>query len=160
YLSDPPPEQLSAPKQESPAPPVKLAPLVMALQCVLDGRHQDAIKHLQCYDAETQEFYLRILPTLTILARTPIDQLTAQEVAVLNDQLQRLQTTLRPRTELVIERMCYCDWVKAYGVYKPLADGHAFMAPTADWPGEMVHLYVEVRNVASVPQGNLFETRL
>jgi hypothetical protein len=154
---DPPPTT-DAPKL--PEPPIKLAPFVQALQAILDDRHQDALKHLQAYDPETQEFYLRILPALTILARKRIDQLSLPEVAVLNAQLESLLVTLRPRTELVIERMCYCEWFKAYGIYQPLPDSHAFVAPSGDRPGEMVSLYVEVRNVASVPHDNYFETRL
>ncbi len=142
-------------------PPAKRAPLVEALQCVLDDRHQEALKHLQAYDAETQEFYLRVLPTLTIFARKRIDELSAAEVAVLNEQLQSLLATLRPRTELVIDKMCYCEWVKSYGIYRPLAEGHAFVAAERpDEPGELVRLYVELRNFASMPHGNVFETRL
>lgn len=154
---DPPATADTKPAAE---PPIKLAPFVLALQCVLDDRHQDALKHLEGYDSETQKFYLRYLPMLTIMARKRVDQLSDSEVAVLNDQLQSLLLTLRPRTELVIERMCYCERFKGYGVYQPLPEGHAFVAPSGDRPGEMVSLYVEVRNVASVQRGDCFETRL
>jgi hypothetical protein len=140
--------------------PMKFAPVVMALQCILDDHHKDALKHLEAYDAETQKFYLRFLPTLTILARKSIDQLTATEVAMLNEQLQSMLLTLRPRTELVIERMCYCESFKAFGDYTPLPEGHAFVAPSGNRYGEMVSIYVEVRNVASVQQGDSFETRI
>jgi hypothetical protein len=138
----------------------KRSPLVEALESILEGRHQDALRQLQAYDAETQEFYLRILPTLTIFTRKRIDELTAVEIAVLNEQLQSLLATLRPRTELVIDRMCFCEWVRAYGIYQPLTDAHAFVAPSGERPGELVRLYVEVRNFASVPRGNCYETRL
>jgi hypothetical protein len=141
-------------------PPTKRAPLVEALQCVLDDRHQEALRHLQAYDAETQEFYLRVLPILTNFAKKRIDELSAQEVAVLNDQLQSVLATLRPRTELSIDRMCYCAWVHSYGVFQPLADGHAFVAPGPDRPGDLVRLYVELRNFANVPRGDRYQTRL
>jgi hypothetical protein len=141
-------------------PPMKLAPVVMALQCILDDHHKDALKHLEAYDAETQKFYLRFLPTLTILARKSIDQLTNSEVAMLNEQLQSMLLTLRPRTELAIERMCYCESFKAFGDYTPLPEGHAFVAPSGNRLGEMVSIYVEVRNVASVQRGDSFETRI
>jgi hypothetical protein len=138
----------------------KLAPFLLALQEILNDRHQEALRHLQAYDPETQEFYLRILPTLTILARKRVEELTAQEVAALTDQLQNLLATLRPRTELAIDRMCYCEWVKAYGIYQPLPEGHAFIAPADDRPGEVVRLYAEVRNFASIARNGCYETRL
>jgi hypothetical protein len=146
------------------APPktdrVKRAPLVAALESILDDRHQDALGHLAAYDAETQEFYLRILPTLTIFAKKHLNELTSEEVAVLNDQLQSLLAKLRPKTELLIDRMCCCEWVKAFGIFQPLEETRAFVGPTADRPGELVQLYVEVRNFASMPRGGCFETRL
>ena len=139
----------------------KREPLVDALQCFLEGRHKEALALLQAYDADTQVFYLRVLPTLTLLAHKRVNDLTATEVAVLNDQLQNLLTTLRPRTELTIDRMCYCESVKNFGIYQPLDEGHAFVAAeSSGQPGELVRLYVELRNFASVPSGSAFETRL
>ncbi len=60
---------LPSPVAERKPEPIKLAPLVEALQDILDDRHQDALRVLQAYDRETQEFYLRALPALTILAQ-------------------------------------------------------------------------------------------
>jgi hypothetical protein len=134
--------------------PAKLAPLVEALKCILDERPEEALRHLQAYDRDTQEFYLRALPTLTILARKRVEELSGAEVAALTDQLQNLLATLRPHAELAIDRMCFCEWVKAYGYYQPLPDSHAYR------PGEIVQLYVEVRNFACVPRDGSFETRL
>jgi hypothetical protein len=154
-----PPEHVAA--SQPPAPGLtKREPLVEALQCILEDRHKEALAHLQAFDAETQEFYLRILPALTILARKRLDNFTSQEVAVLNEQLQSLLATLRPRTELIIERMCYCVAVKSFGVYLPLEEGHTFAAGDRPGLGEPVRLYAEVRNFASVPFGNGFETHL
>jgi hypothetical protein len=142
------------------APAVKHSPLAEALECILDDRHQDALRHLAAYDAETQEFYLSILPTLTIFGKKHFNQLTSEEVAVLNDQLQSLLTKLRPKTDLVIDRMCCCEWVKAFGIFQPTEETRAFVGPAGDRPGDLVQLYVEVRNFASVPRGSCFETRL
>ncbi len=65
------------------------------------------------------------------------------------------------RAELAIDQMCYCAGVpKSYGFYQPLAEGHAFVAPAGDRPGEIVRLYVELRNFASVQRDGCFETRL
>jgi hypothetical protein len=116
---------------------------------------------LKAYDTETQEFYLRILPIMTIFAKKHINDLNSQEVAVLSEQLQSLLTTVRPRTELVIDRMCCCKLITNFGMYQPLPEEHAFVASSAERPdGETVRLYVEVRNFASVPRGGFFETRL
>jgi hypothetical protein len=147
---------------DPPAAPkaVKRTPLVEALQCMLDDRHQEALQHLQAYDAETQEFFLGVLPTLTLFTKKRLQDLSTQEVAVLYDSLQGVLVRVRPRTELVIEKMCFCDWVKGYGVYQPRA-ARPFLASTPSRPGDQVHVYLELKNFASEKAASgLYETRL
>jgi hypothetical protein len=146
---------------EKPARPGHYAPLVEALQCVLDERHQEALQHLKGYDRETQEFYLRALPTLTIFARKKLNDLTPQEVTVLKDELQSLDAQLRPRAELVIDRACFCKWYKAFGVYEPLPESYAFLGGTLpDRPGEGVWVYAELRNFANELRDGWYVTKL
>jgi hypothetical protein len=71
-----------------------------------------------------------------------------------------LLDTLRPRAELVINKMCFCDSIKAFGVYKPLPEGHVFQAGTRARPGDLVQVYVELRNIGSEPRDSYHETRL
>ena len=154
------PPQPPVQKVARPAPVEKREPLAEALQCVLDNKHDEALRHLQAYDGETQDLFLRLLPTLSILTKKKLGELSAPEVAILHEQLVGLLGTLRPRTPLAIEKVCYCEWVKGYGNYKPLAEGHAFAAPLARRLGELVQLYVELRNFANEPRHGAFETRL
>jgi hypothetical protein len=147
----------TAPEPKAVKPP---PPLVQALQCMLEDRHQEALQHLQAYDQETQEFFLRVLPTLTIFAKKRWNEVNSQEVAVLDDQLRNLLTQLRSRTELSIDKMCTCEWIKAYGIYRPLRDNHSFLAAAPGRPGDLVQLYVELRNFASELRDSFYETRL
>jgi hypothetical protein len=126
-------------------------PIVMALQRMLEGRHQEAIKFLGIYEDEKQELFLRLLPPLTVLVKKRMDDLSAQDVAVLNKQFQGLIDVLRPRSELIISRMCYCEEVHGYAWYRPLPDNHAFLTGTENRIGELVQLYVELKNIASEP---------
>jgi len=141
-------------------PAEKREPVVEALHCILNGKHNEALTHLRNYDQSTQELFLRLLPPVAQLSRKSLDRLAPAEVAVLHEQLQSLVTTLRPRTELTIDCMCFCEWVKGYGVYRPLGKEHVFQASTPHRPGDLVQLYVELRNVASELRGGYFETRL
>jgi hypothetical protein len=125
------------------------APLVEALQCMLDERHEEAIKHLRAYDDGTQQFFLRLLPPLTILVKKRIEDLTPQEVAVLIDQIDGLRISLLHRSELVVSKMCYCKQVKNYAYYEAMPDNHAFLAGTESRIGEQVQLYVELKNFES-----------
>ena len=140
--------------------PGKREPLVDALQCIIEERHHDALKHLQKYDQATQEVFLRLLPVLALMTHKSIDQLSVPEVAVLHEQLQSLAITLRPRSKLAIDKICFCEWVKAYGIYKPLPENHAFVGSAPNRPGELVQLYVELRNFASEFKGGYHTTRL
>ena len=56
--------------------------------------------------------------------------------------------------------MCFCEWVKAYGIYRPLPEGHGFVAPTHNRPGELVQLYVQLRNFASELSNGTYTTKL
>lgn len=125
------------------------APLVKALQCILEGRHEEGIEHLRVYDDRTQEFLIRLLPTLTIFVRKGLDEMSASEVAVLNNQLIGLLATLRPRSELLIDKMCYCKQIRGFGAYEMLPGNHVFLSAAKDRPGEWVQLYVELKNFAS-----------
>lgn len=139
------------------------APFFDAFQSILEGRHQEAIRHLEFYDKGTQEFFLRLLPTLSIFVKNrSIDDLTPAETAVISDQLYGLLAMLRPRSELVVNKMCCCRRIRGYGSYEPLPENHAFLAGSAaDRPGELVQLYVELKNFASEPTPDaLFLTKL
>jgi hypothetical protein len=156
------PPQPSFPVQPVAAEKVgeKKEPLVEALRCVLANHHDQALEALRGYDAKTQEVFLQMLPALALLAQKKVDELSAAEAAALNGQLQNLLAALRPRTELVVGRMCFCEWVKSYGVYKPLPDAHVFQAGTAHHPGEQARLYVELGNICSERRDGYHETRL
>src|SRR5262249_24308173 len=83
------------------------------------------------------------------------------EVAALQNNLQKsLLAALRQRAELVIEKICFCEWIKAYGVYKPLPDEYAFRPAVDNLPGEQVQVYVEFRNLTSQLRGDGYETVL
>lgn len=151
------------PAQVPSVPPpdlVKREPLADALQYILENKHDEALRCLSAYDAETQELFLGLLPTLSILSKKKLTDLSVAEVAVLHEQLYSLIGALRPRTPLAIAKVCYCEWVKGYGNYKPLPEGHAFAAPGANRPGELVQLYVELRNFMNASRHGAFETRL
>ncbi|MBI3407391.1 MAG: hypothetical protein HY040_03420 [Planctomycetes bacterium] len=146
--------------QESMKPAPKDEPLVEAMRCILANQHQKAIKHLEAYEPETQEVFIRLLPVMAILSKQGLDRLTSPEIATLVDQLKGLMVVLRPRMEFVIDKMCCCDWIKSYGIYNPLPEGHGFSATTPARHGDVVHLYVELRNFASELRGGAYETIL
>ncbi len=141
-------------------PEKPLAPLVEALRCMLEDRHQDALHHLQAYDQETQVFLLRLLPTLALFDKKPLEQFAPEEAKVLYAQLQGLLVDLRPLTPLVIEKLVFCTEVNGYGDYKALPPTHAFRTWSNERPGDQVQLYFELSNFASEPRGGGFETRL
>lgn len=134
----------------------KYAPVVKALQCFLDGKHQEALRELQVYDKSTQEFFLNWMPAAAIILRSPIDQMSAQEIAMLNELFSRWAQTVRNHTELIVSNVCYCRRVQGFGAYEPLPANHAFLSRTAGRYGELVQVYVELKNFVSeqVKEGN------
>jgi hypothetical protein len=123
--------------------------LVDALHCVISNRSTEALELLQQYNQSTQEICLRLFPILALASQKPMEQWSPSEVANLNEQLQSLSDSLRPRSQLVIGKACFCKSVKSYGIYEPLPEAHAFQASTPTRYGEAVQLYVPLRNFAS-----------
>jgi hypothetical protein len=61
---------------------------------------------------------------------------------------------------LRLERLCFCSRIEGFGNYEALPDRHAFQAGVAGWPGERVHVYVEVGNARSVVRNGAHERTL
>jgi hypothetical protein len=140
-------------------------PLVAALTCFLKQEDpkaaaEEAIRHLDRYGDATKEWFRRVLPIMARLTRTGLDQLPQEEIALMQDQIETLLLTLRARSTLAIEKMCFCADIDADGKHKPLPEAHAFLPACGDRPGEQVLLYVELRNVGSIRKGTCYETRL
>jgi hypothetical protein len=159
-LIPPAPPATEAPGPRIEAPLAPRDPVVEALDCILRGKHKEALAHLRKYDQTTQELFLRLLPLMAQLHHKSFENLAPNEVAVLNEQVKSLLASLRPRLELEIDKMCFCEWVREYGVYKPLPEGHVFQASNPARPGDLVQLYAELRNFACEPRDDHFETRL
>jgi len=130
------------------------------LQCMLEKHHHDALKLLKRYDQATQEFFLGILPVVARVSEKPLESMNAEEVAVMQDTLERILETLRPRSVLVVNRMCFCESVKGFGLYRPLPEGHVFQAGSPSRPGDLVQVYVELRNICSECREHYHETLL
>ncbi len=141
---------------QGPPPPApinrksELAPFVLAGQLMMEGRHQEAIDALRAYDEETQELFIRIMPILTLFGKTSINKVSSADINMLESQLEGLRAILRNRCELLVARMQFCRDIKGFGNYDPLPDNYAFLNATNDRPGELVQIYVELKNFASV----------
>ncbi len=135
-------------------------PMVEALRCVLADRPEEALSHLKGYDAETQDLLLRLLPTAGLFARKKVPDLTRDEAEKISQEFCAMQAIVRPRTELVITKACFCEWARAFGIYKPLSTDHGFLASTTQRPGELVQLYVELKNFFSDAKQGYHETCL
>src|SRR5690606_28387654 len=100
--------------------PVKREPVVLALEKFMANRPEEAMTHLKKYDAQTQEFFLRILPLIAQRGRKRHDQMTPQEIALMHKQLDVLLMSMRSQAELIIDEMCFCEYIEGYGNFKPL----------------------------------------
>jgi hypothetical protein len=118
---------------------------VRAIDHLQNDRHNEALLALRDYDEPTQEFFLRIFPVLVQIAKTSIKDLSPQQIANLNAQLVGLLEQLRTRSELLVNKMVYCKEINGFANYVSLPDDHVFLSR-----GELVQVYVELRNFASV----------
>lgn len=157
----PPTNILVFPPAAQDAKKADLEPVAQALDWMLKGRHAEAIKCLSIYDDDKQEVLLRLLPICTQLVNKRIADLTTQEVGFVHKQLDGLRDSLLPRSELLITRMCFCKDVRGFGSYEKLPDSHQFLTGAQDRIGELVQLYIELKNFASEPtKDGQFVTKL
>ncbi len=165
---EPEPGEKTQVEPQSPVVPVQAidakrdhVALLRALELMFTDRPREAIKYLQVYDKDTQEIFLRLLPPLTIFVRKSLDEMSPQEIAVIDQQLNGLLQKIRPRSELQISQMAYCKRIRGFGSYDSLPDNHTFLTGVENRPGELVQLYVELKNFVSEPsKTNEYVTKL
>jgi hypothetical protein len=133
---------------------------VAALRCVLEKRPGEALGLLQRYDKSSQELLLALLQVAAPLGEGDLGRASPQEAAVLLDRLNALAQALRARAPFTVDKICFCRAVWSFGAYEPLPNDCQFRAGTGELPGERVLVYAEVRNFASRPRDNFYETCL
>jgi len=149
--------------RQVPEPPAeKEEPLVSALRYLLNNQPKEAVKDLESFDGTKQDLFMRLLAALATLHEKSVDQLSPDEKAALENQLQGLEVALRNPSELIIAKLCLCERIGGYGQYKPVPDGHVFQAgtPGNPWGGELVKVYVELRNITWVPRDSYYVAAL
>jgi hypothetical protein len=130
------------------------------MRCVLDGKPAAAAELLQRFDPPSRDALLALLQLAAPLGEGGLEHASPQETATALDQLNRLQTALRRRAPLTIEKMCFCREIRDFGKYYPLPADYAFQTGSDGLPGELVQVYVEVRNVVCRQRGAVYETAL
>lgn len=154
------PADLPAPRlemQPAPPPPRLDPPSVAALRALLEHHPDDEVRErLKGDDPATRELKCGLLDSIAQLDRCGgIAHLSPQRLADFLDHLNALTTPLRPRAQLMLERMCFCHSIASFGKYhmRPLN-------PPSFHPGEEARVYLQVRNFASQQEGEFHKTIL
>jgi hypothetical protein len=127
---------------------------------MLEGRANAASDVLQPFDPASRELLLALLQLAVPIGEGGLERTSPQQSLALLEQLNRVQAVLRRRAPLSIDKMCFCREVRDFGKYYPLPPDYAFQIGSDGLPGELVQVYVEVRNVICRPHGAAFETAL
>lgn len=139
---------------------IQREPIVVAMEKFLQEQPEEAIQYLQAYEKSNQEFFLRLLPVLAQMTNAKIEELDDQQTQALYLQLESLLETLRAKAHLMIDTMCYCSSIESYGMYSPLGTDHAFRAGSTNGPGELVQIYVQLKNLCPAKCEKGFQTKL
>jgi hypothetical protein len=146
-LPSQPPEPPEPHREAQQAPPPRPdAPSVRVLRGLLEHHPDEEIKEqLKPYDQATRESMLLLLGSIAQLEQGGgIARISPRDLATWTDRLNLLSVSLRSRSQLILDRMCFCRWIKNFGDFEPLPPEHTFFQP-----GEMAHVYVQVRNFSS-----------
>ena len=142
--SSPPPAE-PQPLRQAPAVPLTRPdpPSVQVLRALLDHLSDDEInERLKPFDPATRPAVLQLLTSVAQFEEGGgLPHLSPRKLAVWIDGLDALNASLRGRAQLILERLCFCSYIKNFGDFAPLPPEHAFFQP-----GEDTHLYVQVRN--------------
>lgn len=135
----------------APAPPAAPAqtdsPLLKAVRAFQASRPDEAVEHLRAYDPTTQQILLSLMPAMVRLTEGKLQQMKPEEMDALLDQFSKVTPLLRPRASLQGGNVRLCREVHTFGHVEAYADTHVFR------PGDVVHLYLELANFTSVPDG-------
>jgi hypothetical protein len=129
--------------------------LVEAVKCYLNKSPEQASRRLQALDEADRQLLSALLPLAVRLGDGALKSADPEDLAALVEDVQGLLGPLRERAALDVPKLCFCRPVAAparFGVYELVDGNHLFR------PGEVVGLYMEVRNFACAPQGADFRT--
>lgn len=134
-----------------PFAPAPEPPLVGALRAYMEERPERAIELMRALDRPNQEFVLSVMPLLVRGAGADLSR-DAVANAVLADQLHAAAQRLEPRAALRVEKALFCRDVRGFGRYTPWTDTDPYR------PHEIAQLYLELRNLVSVPANDSYVT--
>jgi hypothetical protein len=144
-----PPATPPEPRREAPSSPLSLpdAPSVQVLRALLDHHSEEEInEQLKLDDPITRQVKLVLLESVAQLEQSGgIARISPRDLTALMDRLNTLTASLRGRSQLVLEHMCFCcrNSIKNFGDYTPLPPEYIVFQPD-----EMGTIYVQVRNIS------------
>jgi hypothetical protein len=151
------PGQQTGRKEEKPKPE---DPLVAVVRCYREDRAAEAQERLKAFDPGTREVLSVLLPILVSLAEPGKAGDPPRVCSTLLEHLEKLTQALRPRAALEVEKMCFCRSIERFGVFDPLPTNHVFQGGGEGRPGDLVQVYVELRNFADAKNGTAHDTKL
>jgi hypothetical protein len=151
------PADESTTETPNPEPKSDDSPLLAALKCYLNKSPAQAARYLEGLDPAGRDLLTALLPLAVRLGEESLSSAEPQDLATLVADLQMLIGPLRERAALEVPKLCFCRPKAApaqYGMYELLDENHRFR------PGEVVGLYVELRNFTCAPHGDDFRTHV
>lgn len=119
--------------------------LLCAVRCYLENRPQDAVPQLAKIEEPSRQVLVTLLPLTVRAAEGRLSRSDPEEISLFVDGLQVVLGQLRPRAALVMDKLCFCRLIRGFGKIDALEGNPSFL------PGEMVDVYLELRNVTSRP---------
>lgn len=147
----------AAPPEEPSAPD---PPLVAALRCAMQKQPQRARAQLRRYGPADRELLLALLRLTAGVGADGWAKLSPAEQAAALGQLEAVAAGLRGPTPLRIERVSFCRRIDGFGQFDPLPASHEFQPGSEGQPGDLVQVYVELRNFSSRAVGGEYEMKL
>jgi len=139
-----PPDAVPVKAVAAPPPPPD-APLVAAVKALLDNKPEAASEHLKGLDRPNQELLTQLLPPVVALSQVGLGRAGPLDYGVLAAQLESPLKALSARANLGITKAVFCSSPSGFGQYRPMPERPVFPR------GKIAEVYVEVRNVPSVP---------
>lgn len=133
------------------------APSVQVLRGLLDRRPEEEInEQLKTYDPVTREALLVMMGSIVQLEQGGgIERIPPRDLAAWTNRLNTLTASLRSRSQLILERSCFCNRINNFGDFVLLPAEHSFF-----YPGELAHVYVQARNLSCRRRGDKYATVL
>lgn len=133
-------------------------PVLVAIRHYLEKKPQESLEVVKRLSPENQKLFQGLLPLVIRSTQKNVKDLSSSEVTAHLEQIRQLASIFENRAQLTITKKCFCWNIERFGVYEPIVGEAAFEMGVEGRSGELVQVYLELKNFLNLKLDSMYET--